>query len=214
MKRDNTNKEEEEEEEEEEEGIITATNDEIPELSSIPIIIRPNTRGKPPGVIFILENAALEVAKVGKNYELLNGDDHATFLMRNKKDPSHYRQLALLSIYDSTIAMSGRLQAVYVKTQQNSLIEVKPHNPVTQHLSPNSRKIGFSYSSDKLVKIRSYVDTNSSDTDLVFVVGAMAHGKIQNDYTDDCIAISSCNLSDASCIKSICLALADKWDIL
>ncbi|KAM7261070.1 hypothetical protein ACFE04_026545 [Oxalis oulophora] len=233
-------------------------NDEIPEQSGIPII-RQNTcfsrRGKPPGVIFILENATLEVAKVGENYELLNGDDHATFLLRNKKDPKHYRpdicHHALLSIWDSTIAMAGRLRAVYVKTQQRNLIEVKPHvsiprtyddfsrlmvqllqkltitaaghreklllmkkNPITQYLPPNSRKIGFSCSSDKLVKIRNYVDTVSSDTDLVFVVGAMAHGKIQNDYTDDYIAISGCNLSAAFCINSICLALADKWDIL
>ncbi|KAM7270796.1 hypothetical protein ACFE04_030010 [Oxalis oulophora] len=234
------------------------TNHELPELSGIPITrnIDPNTsRRKPAGVIFILENAVLEVAKIGKNYELLNRDDHGAFLMRNKKDPSYYRpdicHHALLSIWDSTIAMAGRLRVVYIKTQQGSLIEVKPNvkiprtynefsrlmvqllqklsitgngtrgkllhmikNPVTQYLPPNSRKIGFSYSSDKLIKIRNYVDTISSDTDLVFVVGAMSHGKIQNDYTDDCIAISSYNLSAAFCIKSICLALADKWDIL
>lgn len=43
------------------------------------------------GVIFVLESANLEVAKVGKNYELLNCDDHAHFLRRHNKDPALYR---------------------------------------------------------------------------------------------------------------------------
>ena len=43
------------------------------------------------GVIFLLQNASLETAKVGKNYELLNCDDHANFLRRHGKDPAHYR---------------------------------------------------------------------------------------------------------------------------
>lgn len=43
------------------------------------------------GVIFVLENANLETAKVGKNYELLNCDDHSNFLRRHGKDPAFYR---------------------------------------------------------------------------------------------------------------------------
>ena len=66
------------------------------------------------GVIFVLENASLEVAKVGKvwdcwfghrclcarlcsaalraqGYQLLNCDDHAGFLRRHSKDPALYR---------------------------------------------------------------------------------------------------------------------------
>ena len=43
------------------------------------------------GVIFVLEGASLEAAKVGKNYELLNCDDHANFLRRHNKDPAAYR---------------------------------------------------------------------------------------------------------------------------
>jgi hypothetical protein len=43
------------------------------------------------GVIFVLENAQLEAAKVGKNYELLNCDDHANFLRRHNKDPALFR---------------------------------------------------------------------------------------------------------------------------
>ncbi|KAM1094135.1 hypothetical protein FF1_009179 [Malus domestica] len=44
-----------------------------------------------PGAIFILEKASLEVAKVGKTYQLLNSDDHSNFLHKNKKDPALYR---------------------------------------------------------------------------------------------------------------------------
>lgn len=40
---------------------------------------------------FVLEGANLEVAKVGKNYELLNCDDHISFLKRHGKDPASYR---------------------------------------------------------------------------------------------------------------------------
>jgi hypothetical protein len=43
------------------------------------------------GVIFVLEKAFLEAAKVGKNYQLLNCDDHATFLKKHKRDPALYR---------------------------------------------------------------------------------------------------------------------------
>lgn len=49
------------------------------------------TSGQQGGVIFVLENAQLEVAKVGKNYELLNCDDHANYLRRHNKDPALYR---------------------------------------------------------------------------------------------------------------------------
>ncbi|KAF2302103.1 hypothetical protein GH714_032749 [Hevea brasiliensis] len=66
-------------------------------------------------------------------------------------------------------------------------------NPVTQYLPVNSRKIGFSYSSEKLVKMNKYVAAVSDDVDIVFVVGAMAHGKIDCDYIDDFIANSPVN---------------------
>ncbi|MFQ6637028.1 hypothetical protein Gotur_014058 [Gossypium turneri] len=207
------------------------------------------------GVIFVLEKASLEVAKVGKSFQLLNSDDHANFLRKNNKNPADYRpditHQALLSILDSPVNKAGRLQAVYVRTEKGVLFEVKPHvriprtykrfsgimlqllqklnitavgkrekllrvikNPVTNYFPVNSRKIGFSYSSDKLVKMRKYVDAVGDDVNLVFVVGAMAHGKIEVDYIDDFIAISGYPLSAAMCIARITEALADKWSIL
>lgn len=81
-------------------------------------------------VIFVLENANLETAKVGKNYELLNCDDHTSFLKRHKRDPALYRpdicHQALLAILDSPLNKAGRIKAVYVHTSKNVLISISP----------------------------------------------------------------------------------------
>uniref|UniRef100_A0A6M2F7H5 Ribosomal RNA small subunit methyltransferase NEP1 n=1 Tax=Populus davidiana TaxID=266767 RepID=A0A6M2F7H5_9ROSI len=220
----------------------------------IPIVPSHQT-GKKPGVIFVLEKASLEVAKVGKNYQILNSEEHANFLRRNNKNPADYRPdiiyQALLSILDSPLNKAGRLRAVYVKTDKGVLFEVKPHvriprtykrfagimlqllqklsitavgnrekllrvikNPVTQYLPLNSRKIGFSHSSEKLVQMEKYVAGVGDDTDLVFVVGAMSHGKIECDYVDDFISVSEYPLSAAWCIARVCEAVSKKWRVL
>ncbi|XP_058091705.1 uncharacterized protein LOC131237761 [Magnolia sinica] len=97
-------------------------------------------------------------------------------------------------------------------SREKLLREIK--NPVTRHLPINSRKIGLSYSSEKLVKLQDYVAAATDDVDLVFVVGAMAHGKINQEYTDDFISVSGYPLSAACCIGRICNALELKWKIL
>ncbi|KAF6140713.1 hypothetical protein GIB67_035140 [Kingdonia uniflora] len=61
-------------------------------------------------------------------------------------------------------------------------------NPVTQHLPVNSFKIGLSHSAQKVVRLKDYVGAVNDDTNLVFVVGAMAHGKIECEYADDVIS--------------------------
>ncbi|CAK9188487.1 unnamed protein product [Ilex paraguariensis] len=225
----------------------------VHELAGIPIV--PCDQNNKPGVIFILEKASLEVAKVGKSYQLLNSDDHANFLKRNNRNPADYRpdiaHQAILTILDSPLNKAGKLRALYVRTEKGVLFEVKPHvriprtykrfsgimlqllqklnitavgkrekllrvvkNPVTQYLPINSRKIGFSHSSEKLVDMRDYVAAVSNDVNLVFVVGAMAHGKIEKEYVDDFISISDYPLSAAFCISRICNAVEQKWKIL
>ncbi|KAG9142214.1 hypothetical protein Leryth_007650 [Lithospermum erythrorhizon] len=225
----------------------------LDEFPGIPL--PPSDGGKKPGVIFILENASLEVAKVGKNYELLNSDKHAHFLQRHNRNPADYRpdiaHQAILMILDSRINKSGRLKALYVRTQKDVLFEISPHvriprtyvrfagvilqllqklsitavgkrdkllktikNPVTQYLPIDSRKIGFSHSSNKVVNIQKYVNAVSDELDLVFVVGAMAHGKIENDYVEDYISVSNYPLSAAYCISMITNAVEQKWSIL
>ena len=74
-------------------------------------------------------------------------------------------------------------------------------NPVSQYLPINSYRIGFSHSSEKLVDAGDYVNAVSDDVNLVFVVGAMAHGKIEKEFVDDFISISGYPLSAAYCIQ-------------
>uniref|UniRef100_A0A2P2M637 Ribosomal RNA small subunit methyltransferase nep-1 n=1 Tax=Rhizophora mucronata TaxID=61149 RepID=A0A2P2M637_RHIMU len=124
-----TNKKKKNEEEvEEERG--NEEKVETQEMGGIPIVPR-DLNARKPGVIFVLEKASLEVAKVGKSYQILNSDDHANFLRKNNRNPADYRPdivyQALLSILDSPLNKAGRLRAVYVKTDKGVLFEVKPH---------------------------------------------------------------------------------------
>jgi len=86
-------------------------------------------------------------------------------------------------------------------------------NPVTHYLPVGARKIGLSFSAEKSVNLFDYVAKSSDDQPLVFVVGAMAHGKIDKEYTDDYIQICNYPLSAACCLNRICSALEQKWNI-
>lgn len=207
------------------------------------------------GIWFVLEKASLEVAKVGKNYQLLNCDDHANFLRKHKRDPALYRpdivHQALLAILDSPLNKAGKLKGLYVMTDTKVLIQVNPHiriprtfkrfcglmvqlleklsiratngpekllrvvkQPVTRHLPVGAHHIGLSYSSPKVIKLNDYVAAMGLKSKLVFVVGAMAHGKIEADYIEDLIAVSEYPLSAACCISRICNAIEQQFNIL
>ncbi|XP_043716359.1 ribosomal RNA small subunit methyltransferase NEP1 isoform X2 [Telopea speciosissima] len=118
--------EEAEGEEEEDERRAEEAVDELP---GIPVV--PSNANAGAGVIIILERASLEVAKVGKTYQLLNSDDHVNFLLKHGKDPKNYRPdiafQAILMILDSRLNKAGRLKALYVKTEKGVLFEIKPY---------------------------------------------------------------------------------------
>ncbi|PKA53861.1 hypothetical protein AXF42_Ash011341 [Apostasia shenzhenica] len=102
----------------------------VDEMPGIPAI--PSTdMSKKAGVIFILDKAPLEIGKVGKKHQLLNSDDHANFLKKQNRDPAEYRpdivHQALLAILDSPLTKAGRLQALYIRTTRQALVEVKPY---------------------------------------------------------------------------------------
>ncbi|KAH8972560.1 hypothetical protein BDL97_02G204500 [Sphagnum fallax] len=92
------------------------------------------------GVIFVLEKASLEVAKVGKNYQLLNCEDHATFLKKHKRDPALYRpdilHQALLAILDSTLNKAG----IRASNGPDKLMRTVKQ-PVTHYLPLDARRI-------------------------------------------------------------------------
>jgi len=80
-------------------------------------------------LIVILEKANLEMVKVGKNFELLNCDDHMKLIRKYKKDPAFCRpditHQCLLMLFDSPLNRAGLLQ-VYIHTMNNILIEINP----------------------------------------------------------------------------------------
>ncbi|KAJ1627063.1 C2f protein [Pavlovales sp. CCMP2436] len=80
-------------------------------------------------LIVLLERACLETAKVGKDYVLLDCDNHKNFLMKHKRNPSDYRpdilHQCLLILLDSPLNKAGMLQ-VYIRSQKGVLIEVNP----------------------------------------------------------------------------------------
>ncbi|KAF8114743.1 hypothetical protein N665_0034s0082 [Sinapis alba] len=61
-------------------------------------------------------------------------------------------------------------------------------NPVTNYLPSNSRKKGFSYSSEKLVNMPKHLAAVCNETDIVFVLGAMSQGKIDCHHIEDFVA--------------------------
>ncbi|CAA7034974.1 unnamed protein product [Microthlaspi erraticum] len=248
-KRENTEEELSENESEDDES---SDDDDV----GIPIVLAdPKPEKEKPGVIFVLEKASLEVAKVGKTCVLLNSHDHVNFLTKNGRDYRDYRpditHQALLMILDSPVNQAGRLKAVYVRTEKGVLFEVKPYcklsktyhrfaglmlqllqnlkitkndiretlmrvikNPVEKYLPPGSRKIGFSRSSEKLIKLHKHLPTVCNESDTVFVLGAMHKGKIECDYIEDFVAVSKYPLTAAYCVSRICEALSLNWDIV
>ncbi|CAL8100144.1 unnamed protein product [Orchesella dallaii] len=201
-------------------------------------------------LIVVLENAQLETAKIGLSFELLNCDDHGSFLKKHNRNPALCRpditHQCLLMLLDSPLNRAGLLQ-VYVHTAKGVLIEVNPQtriprtykrfaglmvqllhkfairasdgpmkllkvirNPVTDHLPVGCVKYGTSFTSDKLVKPSDLV---KDDRPVVIVVGAMAHGKVEVDYVEEQVSISSYPLSGALACAKITSGFEEKWSI-
>ncbi|XP_047470295.1 ribosomal RNA small subunit methyltransferase NEP1-like [Penaeus chinensis] len=201
-------------------------------------------------LIVVLERANLESVKNGKNYELLNCDDHMGMMKKFKKDPADCRpdilHQCLLMLQDSPLNQAGKLQ-VYIHTEKNVLIEVNPQcriprtfkrfaglmvqllhkmsvrasdgsmkllkvirNPVSDHFPPGVKKIGTSFQAKNLVNPRSLVPPKES---LVVVIGAMAHGKVEVDYTEEEVSFSNYHLSAALACSKLCSGFEEVWGI-
>ncbi|KAJ0963436.1 hypothetical protein J5N97_028558 [Dioscorea zingiberensis] len=57
------------------------------------------------------------------------------------------------------------------------------------------------------------LDPYKHRSDILYEVGAMAHGKIDQDYTDEFISICKAPLSANACLMKICVALEESRDI-
>ncbi|XP_015084345.1 ribosomal RNA small subunit methyltransferase NEP1-like [Solanum pennellii] len=124
---------------------------------------------------------------------------------------SYFRSvICLIFLFSDVPSISVSITAVGKREKLLRVIK----NTVTQYLPLDCRKIGYSHCSEKLVDIQDYVNGVNNDTNLVFVVGAMAHGKIDKDYVEDYLSISDYPLSSAYCISMITNAMERKWKIL
>ncbi|KAF7803942.1 ribosomal RNA small subunit methyltransferase NEP1-like [Senna tora] len=83
------------------------------------------------GAIFIIDKASLKKGLVRKTWKILNSDDDAQFLLKQKKNLNHYRpdivHETLRAILDSPLNKAGMVAAIYVRTDEGLLFEVKPH---------------------------------------------------------------------------------------
>eukprot|EP01006_Ploeotia_vitrea_P054083 TRINITY_DN67848_c5_g2_i1.p1 TRINITY_DN67848_c5_g2~~TRINITY_DN67848_c5_g2_i1.p1 ORF type:complete len:243 (+),score=10.20 TRINITY_DN67848_c5_g2_i1:38-730(+) len=77
----------------------------------------------------ILEGCVLESKRVGKEWTLLNCDDHQSVIAKQGKDYADYRpdvvHQCLLQMTDSPLHRAGLLQ-IYLHTRDGVLIEVSP----------------------------------------------------------------------------------------
>ncbi|RDX57684.1 Ribosomal RNA small subunit methyltransferase NEP1, partial [Mucuna pruriens] len=96
---------------------------------STPLAYSPQNVRSP--AIFILDNASLKKGLVRKKWKILNSDEDAQFLQKQKKNLNDYRpdiiHEALRCILDSPLNKAGMVGAIYVKIDQGGVFEVKPH---------------------------------------------------------------------------------------
>ncbi|GJQ12242.1 hypothetical protein GpartN1_g4033.t1 [Galdieria partita] len=206
-------------------------------------------------VTFLLEQASLELVKIDRNWEILNGDEHQQYMKRKNLNPADYRpdivHQCVLSLLDSPLNKAGYLD-LYIHTTSNALIKVNPQtriprtlkrfcglmvqllqdlkifghgvskpllqvirNPITDHLPGICWKTVCSYNCENLKSPYSHgQEVIKKDIDILYVVGAMAHGKIVEEWADEELKISSFPLSASAVCHRICSAYETLYEVL
>lgn len=85
-------------------------------------------------------------------------------------------------------------------------------NPITDHLPVGVKKIGTSFAGKKVHKCSDLVP--QQEVPIVFVVGAMARGSVEVDYTEEMVSISNYPLSAALTCTKMCSAFEEAWGVL
>lgn len=85
-------------------------------------------------------------------------------------------------------------------------------NPVTSHLPVGVKKLTMSFSSKTVQNCRELVP--KLEEPIVLVIGAMAHGKVEVDYSEDVISISNYPLSAALTCAKLCTAFEEVWGVV
>lgn len=89
-------------------------------------------------------------------------------------------------------------------------------NPVASHLPVGSRKVLLTYNCERLRDVRQVAAEDVADEgeSVVFVVGAMAHGKVACEWTEEEMSLSRYPCSAAVICGRVCNAFEGKWDVL
>lgn len=103
-----------------------------------------------------------------------------------------------------------KLSIKAANTSEKLLRVVK--NPISDHLPVGCKKLCSSFKATNLVSPRDLVPTD--DSPLAIVVGSMAHGAVDVDYTEGDFSISQYPLSAALTCTKICSAFEDAWGIV
>lgn len=85
-------------------------------------------------------------------------------------------------------------------------------NPITSHLPVGVKKITMSFSSKIVQNCRDLVP--KQEEPIVLIIGAMAHGKVEVDYSEDVISISNYPLSAALTCAKLCTAFEEVWGVV
>ncbi len=85
-------------------------------------------------------------------------------------------------------------------------------NPVSDHLPVGCKKVLMSYSADKIVKPSDLVPSDL-DAPLCVVIGAIAKGSVETDYTEESACIGNYPLSAALTCTKITSAFEEAWGV-
>ncbi|XP_047939937.1 ribosomal RNA small subunit methyltransferase NEP1-like isoform X2 [Salvia hispanica] len=94
----------------------------------------------------------------------------------------------ILGITSRASSLSSKWSWAKLASRSGERLLQNIKNPVTKYLPSNCRKIGLSHSSEKLVDMHSCIANINEEMDIVFVLGAMAYGRIDKDYVEDYVS--------------------------
>ncbi|KAK4532476.1 hypothetical protein CCYA_CCYA12G3333 [Cyanidiococcus yangmingshanensis] len=100
-------------------------------------------------------------------------------------------------------------------TNSNEVLLRVIQNPITKYLPVGSRKILLTDTSDHLNDIRQVaVDEVGDNEDIVFAIGAISHGEVAPEWTEESMAISVYSCSAAMICSRVCHAFEGRYGIL
>jgi rRNA small subunit pseudouridine methyltransferase Nep1 len=73
--------------------------------------------------------------------------------------------------------------------------------------------VGTSFQASKLVRLRKFATEKAADKPMCVVVGAIAHGAVDTDWTDEDISVSQYAMSAAGVCAKLTDAFEEVWGI-